>query len=240
MPCLLLRMAAPLQSWGTQSPFSIRDSGREPSKSGVLGLLAAALGRSRHESLEDLASLSMGVRVDKEGTPLRDFHTIGGGRSLGRDYGVYKANGDPRETAISTRWYLQDALFLVALHSENRIFLEKLEGAIRNPVYPLFLGRRSCPPTFPLLLGIFEIEIEKLLREYPLLDQRASDKTPYRRLVLECAAEEGTPRMDVPISFDPLNRKYRTRYVKNLFCSPPVQQREKSLCKGEEGCSFPG
>jgi len=221
-------MGAPLQSWGTQSPFSIRDSGREPSKSGVIGLLAAALGRGRNESLEDLASLSMGVRVDREGTPLRDFQTIGGGRFLDRDYGVYKASGDPGETAVSTRWYLQDALFLVALHSENRVFLEKLERAISNPVYPLFLGRRSCPPTFPLLLGIFEKEIEKLLREYPLLDQTTSDKNPYRRLVLECTAEEGTPRMDVPVSFDPLHRKYRTRYVKNLFCSPPVQQRQKS------------
>lgn len=240
MPCLLLRMGAPLQSWGTQSPFSIRDSGREPSKSGVLGLLAAALGRSRHEGLEDLASLSMGVRVDREGTPLRDFHTIGGGRSLGRDYGVYKASGDPGETAISTRWYLQDALFLVALQADDRSFLEKLKNAISRPVYPLFLGRRSCPPTFPLLLGISEKGIEQLLREYPLLDQTARDKQPHRRLVFECSAEEGTPRMDVPVSFDPLHRKYRTRYVKNLFCSPPLQQKEKSEGKEGEECSSPG
>ncbi len=240
MPCLLLRMGAPLQSWGTQSPFSIRDSGREPSKSGVLGLLAAALGRNRHESLEDLTSLSMGVRVDREGTPLRDFHTIGGGRSLGRDYGVYKASGDPGETAISTRWYLQDALFLVALQTDDRSFLEKLEKAISHPVYPLFLGRRSCPPTFPLLLGILEGKIEQLLLEYPLLDQTESDKQPHRRLVLECSPEEGTPRMDAPVSFDPLYRKYRTRYVKNLFCSPPLQQTEKSEGKEGEACFFPG
>lgn len=240
MPCLLLRMGAPLQSWGTQSPFSIRDSGREPSKSGVLGLLAAALGRIRHESLEDLASLSMGVRVDREGTPLRDFHTIGGGRSLGQGYGVYKANGDTGETAISTRWYLQDALFLVALQADDRISLEKLEKAIKSPIYPLFLGRRSCPPTFPLLLGILEGKIEQLLMEYPLLDQTASGQQPHRRLVLECPAQEGTPRMDVPVSFDPLHRKYRTRYVKNLFCSPPLQQTEKSEGKEGEKCFSPG
>ena len=240
MPCLLLRLGAPLQSWGTQSPFSIRDSGREPSKSGVLGLLAAALGRSRHDSLEDLASLSMGVRVDREGIPLRDFHTIGGGRLLGRDYGVYKASGGPGETAVSTRWYLQDALFLVALQADDRSFLEKLEKAISRPVYPLFLGRRSCPPTFPLLLGIFEGRIEQLLREYPLLDQAVSEKKPPRRLVLECPAEEGTHRMDVPVSFDPLHRKYQTRYVKNIFCSPSLQQRGKPEEKEEEACSSQG
>jgi len=182
----------------------------------------------------------MGVRVDREGIPLRDFHTIGGGQSLGRDYGVYKASGDPGETAISTRWYLQDALFLVALQTDDRNFLEKLEKAISRPVYPLFLGRRSCPPTFPLFLGISEKGIEQLLREYPLLDQRASDKQPQRRLVLECSADEGTPRMDVPVSFDPLHRKYRTRYVKNVFCSPPLQQTEKSEGKEGEACSFPG
>jgi CRISPR system Cascade subunit CasD len=190
--------------------------------------------------MDDLASLSMGVRVDREGTLLRDFHTIGGGQSLGRDYGVYKASGDPGDTAISTRWYLQDALFLVALQADDRSFLEKLEKAISHPVYPLFLGRRSCPPTFPLLLGVLGGEIEQLLREYPLLDQTASDKQPHRRLVLECSAEEGTPRMDVPVSFDPLHRKYRTRYVKNLFCSPPLQQTENTEGKEGEACSFPG
>ncbi|VAW35188.1 hypothetical protein MNBD_CHLOROFLEXI01-3203, partial [hydrothermal vent metagenome] len=66
MPTLLLRCVAPLQSWDTQSNFGVRTSGREPSKSGIVGLLCAALGRPRTEPVADLAALQMGVRVDRE------------------------------------------------------------------------------------------------------------------------------------------------------------------------------
>src|SRR5262245_44963159 len=104
MSVLLLRLAGPMQSWGTQSRFSVRDTGLEPSKSGVVGLLCAALGRKRHEPLDDLARLQMGVRADRPGRVARDYHTAGGerraGSVLGLDargkpvpYGVAKADG---------------------------------------------------------------------------------------------------------------------------------------------------
>lgn len=47
MATLLLRLAAPLQSWGSDSKFETRKTDREPTKSGVVGLLAAALGLRR-------------------------------------------------------------------------------------------------------------------------------------------------------------------------------------------------
>ncbi|MFQ5421285.1 MAG: type I-E CRISPR-associated protein Cas5/CasD, partial [Anaerolineae bacterium] len=72
MPTLLLRCVAPLQAWDTQSNFGVRTTGREPSKSGIIGLLCAALGRPRAEPVADLAALKMGVRVDQEGRILRD------------------------------------------------------------------------------------------------------------------------------------------------------------------------
>ncbi len=69
MSTLLLRLAAPLQSWGIDSKFDIRRTGREPSKSGVIGLICAALGikRDDDEMVSQLATLLFGVRVDKEG-----------------------------------------------------------------------------------------------------------------------------------------------------------------------------
>ena len=76
MSTLLLRFAAPLQAWGTDSKFDIRRTDREPSKSGVTGLLAAALGRRRDADLSDLCSLRFGVRTDREGRLIRDFHTV--------------------------------------------------------------------------------------------------------------------------------------------------------------------
>ena len=106
MPTLLLRLVGPMQSWGTTSRFDERDTQLEPSKSGVLGLICAALGRDRSEPVEDLAALRMGVRVYREGLLMRDYHTA---------TGVMTAAGkvDLRRTVVSPRYYLSDAAFLV-------------------------------------------------------------------------------------------------------------------------------
>ena len=81
MGTLLMRLAAPLQSWGAEAKFDWRKTNREPTKSGVIGLLAAALGRRRDDSLEDLNRLRFGVRVDQEGELLHDFHMVRGTKS---------------------------------------------------------------------------------------------------------------------------------------------------------------
>ena len=114
MATLLLRISAPLQSWGTLSHFSHRDTGREPSKSGIVGLLCAALGRPRHETIDDLRALKMGVRIDQPGTMLPDFHTAGIG-------GYYKVDGsiERKNVILCDRYYLSDAKFLVGLEGNE-------------------------------------------------------------------------------------------------------------------------
>ncbi len=77
---LLVRLAAPLQSWGVVSRFSQRDTHTRPTKSAIIGLCAAALGRDRTDPIDDLAELVYGVRADHPGTPVRDYHTVGAGR----------------------------------------------------------------------------------------------------------------------------------------------------------------
>ncbi|MGW9430065.1 type I-E CRISPR-associated protein Cas5/CasD [Streptomyces decoyicus] len=77
---LLVRLAAPLQSWGVVSRFSRRDTHSRPTKSGVIGLCAAALGHDRSEDLGELAAVRFGVRADHPGTPVRDYHIVGAGR----------------------------------------------------------------------------------------------------------------------------------------------------------------
>ena len=67
MSTLLLRLAGPLQSWGDSSRFTRRETRAEPTKSGVLGLLAAAQGRRRTDPILDLAALRFGVRIDQPG-----------------------------------------------------------------------------------------------------------------------------------------------------------------------------
>ena len=101
MATLLLRLAAPLQSWGSDSKFETRKTDREPTKSGVVGLLAAALGLRRDdtEGLARLNGLRFAVRADQEGSLLVDFHTA---KSRDTSYVTY-------------RHYLQDAVFLAGL-----------------------------------------------------------------------------------------------------------------------------
>ncbi len=178
MPTLLLRCVAPLQSWDTQSNFGVRTSGREPSKSGIVGLLCAALGRPRTESVADLAALQMGVRVDQEGTLLRDWHTAGKG-------GYFKASGkvERKNLITSTRYYLSDAIFLVGLQSENRPLLAQLHAALNNPYWMLFLGRKSCPPSMPVYLtdGLRDEPLQTALETYEWLGiKRRYENVPER------------------------------------------------------------
>ena len=139
MATLLLRLAAPLQAWGSDSKFETRKTDREPTKSGVVGLLAAALGLRRDdtEGLARLNGLRFAVRADQEGSLLVDFHTA---KSRDTSYVTY-------------RHYLQDAVFLAGLESGDEALLRELEAALRHPVYPLYLGRRSCPPHPAALSG---------------------------------------------------------------------------------------
>ena len=114
MAVLLLRLAAPLQAWGSNSKFIIRNTEREPTKSGVVGMLAAALGIQRNDDpkkLEPLTALRFGVRAEKEGRLLKDFHMV----------------HSPKTTDVTERHYLSDAVFLVALESEDTAFCRKLQ-----------------------------------------------------------------------------------------------------------------
>ncbi len=220
MPTLLLRCVAPLQAWDTQSNFGVRTTGREPSKSGIIGLLCAALGRPRTEPVADLASLKMGVRVDQEGRILRDWHTAGKG-------GYLKASGsiERKNLIVSTRYYLSDAIFLVGVQSESKDLLVQLHTALRDPHWMLFLGRKSCPPSMPVYLpdGLQEKLLRTALTRYQWLGriQKRYNAAPERvRLVLE--DEDGTQlQNDQPISFEKGKRKFAPRRIAVDFIEKP-------------------
>ncbi|WP_445548498.1 type I-E CRISPR-associated protein Cas5/CasD [Frankia sp. CiP1_Cm_nod1] len=154
---MVLRLAGPVQSWGGTSMFNRRETLAEPTKSGLVGLLAAAQGRRRTDPIEDLLELVFGVRTDQPGTLLRDYHTVSDYRGVPLPSASVSAKGTQKPTSpakythVTERFYLQDAVFVVAVAAPDPV-LVTLAEALRNPAFPLALGRRACPPTQPLLL----------------------------------------------------------------------------------------
>ena len=209
MPTLLLRLQGPMQSWGTTSRFDERDTQLEPSKSGVLGLICAALGRDRKEPLDDLVTLRMGVRVDREGTPMRDYQTA---------TGLLLATGkvDLNRTAVSPRFFLADAAFLVGLEGPAQGQLEGIQKALGSPVWPLALGRKSFVPGMPVLLkdGLRDQDLKSALDTYPrLAAPRRGQREDELRVMIEDPSE-GSMRMDQPLG--PFaERRFGPRFVKS-------------------------
>lgn len=227
MKTVLLRLEGPLQSWGTRSRFGRRDTENEPSKSGVLGLVAAALGMPRDDTktLAELAQSRLGVRVDREGTLLTDYHTVGSGKFRDLDYFVHGV-GD--HAVMTHRDYLQSASFLAALSFDDHSLAERVHSALAEPVWSLVLGRRSCSPSLPVYVpdGLVETGAEEALRAAKFPSHSApKDRAgePRRiRLVLECEANhsDAQPRQDQPLSFRRSDRHYARRFVRTTFIEP--------------------
>jgi CRISPR system Cascade subunit CasD len=213
MSVLLLRLAGPMQSWGTQSRFVHRDTGLEPSRSGVIGLLCAGLGWGRDHSLEDFLPLKMAIRVDHEGRLMRDYHTAQNVRRA-------DTSKPPQETVISERFFLADFDFLVGLEGQ-RPFLESLEDSLRAPKWPLFLGRKAFIPTPPLVHGVQDKALVKSMAEWPWHKRFPWDHPHRLRFVQEVNRSEGEPRPDVPLSFVSRDRRFTVRHVKTSFIDPP-------------------
>lgn len=204
MATLLLRLAGPLQSWGDSSRFNQRATRTEPTKSGVLGLLASATGRRRTDPIEDLLQLKFGVRTEQPGTMLRDFQTE-------IDWRTGKSK------ALTHRYYLADAVFLAGVEADEPV-VDSLHEALLHPKFPLFLGRRSCPPSDRLVVGIRQKGLVQTLRSEPWRASRRymakQPKTGVRLPIIrdvEPGEESQESVHDVPISFDPMHREFGWR-----------------------------
>ncbi|MTV26249.1 type I-E CRISPR-associated protein Cas5/CasD [Nitriliruptoraceae bacterium ZYF776] len=232
--CLVLRLAAPLQSWGTSSEFNRRTTGAAPSKSGIIGLLAAAEGRRRTEPIVDLVRLRFGVRVDQAGSLLRDYHTVSDYRGKPLPSATLAGSGKQRPTApnkftaVTNRYYLQDAVFVAVLEGDPTL-LRNLGDAVRRPGFPLALGRRSCVPTQPLLLlpdgdgPLWAGDADTVLADVAWQGK----PTPRSRATVELPVSVDDPEgedvvADVPRSFAPTERGFVTRRVRHGWVTVPT------------------
>ena len=201
---IMLRLEGALQSWGESSAWDNRGTENYPTKSGILGLLACAMGlpRDSEEILRLHQDVCLGIRADRQGTAVCDFHTVQG---MPR---VLNAAGKPRGNIVSYRWYLQDASFLVVMQVSDA-WRDRIKTALNNPQWCLYLGRKNCVPSRPVWDGIHgEYEtILDALRRYPAA-KRADEILSYET---ECAFPEGSSlsRSDVTVG----ERKFDCRKV---------------------------
>lgn len=227
---------APMQSWGLRSRFQSRDTAHEPTKSGIVGLLAAAIGIARddNDKIQRLAQTRMGVRVDREGLVERDYHTVSNVPDT-EVHAVPEEIGSHHHTVVSHRYYLADAVFLVALEHPDRDELLRWHAALHHPHWPLYLGRKAFVPSRELVapdpdspcLGITASTLGHTLNTHDWLENRPGARIRaantlrdgrehlLRTLVDTTPTDEAAePRRDVPVSFTSHDRRFATRSVR--------------------------
>lgn len=209
MKTILLKFAGPLQSWGTSSHFETRHTDFYPSKSAVIGMIAASLGyrRNEDEKIRKLNELDFAVRVDQQGNLLRDWHN---------------AKSDKRKDPYTTnRYYLEDAVFVVAISHQNYAFIQMIEDGLRSPYFQPFMGRRACPLPVDFIV---QVTNDSALDSLKQLDWQASAWYMKRqstddRISLEIytdsyltGKESYQLRQDKVLSFSQKKRKFGFRY----------------------------
>jgi CRISPR system Cascade subunit CasD len=247
MNTVFLRLEAPLQSWGLRAHWEERDSAAEPTKSGVIGLIGCALGLPRSSPhLRELSdSLRMGVRVDREGAMLIDYHTTGGGfyQDAGYDGSGGWTHTDPYiggvlsaklaaegrikikindgtklpETDVSYRHYLMDASFLAAVQGDPALVTE-IAAALQRPVFPVFLGRKACVPSLPVFAGTGEYaDLRSALLDWAEDSLRAVAERAADQLRLIVEALPGQGRRQYDLIGAPAQRRFLPRYVAESY-----------------------
>lgn len=205
MKTILLKFSGPMQSWGTSSHFETRTTDYYPSKSAVIGVIAASFGYSRDdEKIKELNALDFAVRIDQVGLLRKDFHTA---KQLKRD-----------APYVTNRYYLEDAIFIVAISSEDDKWIEEICAALKNPYFQQFMGRRSCPVQPDFIIDVVETGAIEALKN---LGWQASDwyKKRNRNYVADIYADkdllpEGgyTIRNDRVNSFSQKERQFGPRF----------------------------
>lgn len=227
-PYLLLWLESPLQSWGHDSKFGRRDSLDFPTKSGVLGLFCCALGAGgkQVELLARWADCDMQVQAyvpeNKKGEPLprqplmRDFHMVGSGydnKDPWQSLLIPKTSQGKKSVGggakITYRYYLQDMAFAVALQGPQEELI-KLEQALKNPVWDLYLGRKNCVPTEFIAQGIYENVEQAVNRAGQLADSKK--RCPVFKVLQGEHDGEVLTLNDVPLQFGE-HKLYRDRRV---------------------------
>lgn len=232
---ILLWFESPLQSWGYDSKFGRRESLEFPTKSGVLGLLLCAMGRTgeQTELLERFSRLRQTVISFKKKNSvkeprLHDFQMIGAGYNDNDgwyNFMIPKTSDGGKAvgggTKLTHRYYLQDAVFAVALEVPEDLCSE-CQSYLQNPVFPIYLGRKCCVPSELVFQGVFSTETEALDAAFKKSAQKDSELVEDFRVVDDIPKEDFEKNYDVytlndiPVQFGTV-KKYKERKVTKIY-----------------------
>jgi len=217
---LVFHLYGPMAAWGDIAVGEYRPSFAHPSKSAIIGLLAAALGirRDEEERQKSLAeACSYAVRVDAMGTLLRDYHTIqvpsSGTVRNPKTFHTRKAElaESDLNTILSSRDYRCDAVYTVAitLREDSTCSVKDLADALRKPAFTLYLGRKSCPLAFPLSPLVISAEsVKEAMSKAPVPEELHALLQEQSSLVYWEGEQGGYEREQVITRRDaPLSRK---------------------------------
>lgn len=211
MKTLLLKLSGPMQSWGTDSKFESRYTDYYPSKSAIVGMIAASFGYRRDdERIIDLNEIDFAVRVDQNPNLIRDYQIAS----------KYKKNGQFERHYVTNRYYLEDGIFIIALLGEDQR-IEEVHQALKNPYFQIYMGRRSCPPPADFILGLVGKEpVEALLDlEWQASEYFKKNNLNYKaRIYADSHLVSGKEiiRNDRVVSFSQKSRKYKERFESQI------------------------
>ena len=249
-------LTGPLQSWGGPAPGVYeRPTDAMPSLSALVGIIANALGRRRHDPIDDLADgATLTVRADRPGMLLNDYHTVG---TAGRYALAAETGRQLKNPVVTNRRYLSDAAFLAVYEPPNGgISADDVFSALLKPARPLYLGRRSCVPAERIPVCVTAESPEAVLRRAKLLRNTedrltiasvstdmdyfraaGSNESVISEETIEVPMEASAPadispldasiRQDMPKTFDPRRLHHSDRYVIKKSLELPV-----SACAG--------
>lgn len=202
---LVLRLEGVLQSWGENAKWDFRDSSTMPTKSGIVGLLGCAMGEERgSQVLVELAqSITVAIRADRPGAKFVDFQTVQGKPLRTADGGKRSNN-----TILSPHAYLQDASFTVFIDTSPE-WQQRIVSALENPRWCMYLGRKNCVPSRPILADRMEAaDLMEALKEYPAAERAGKTMT------YECEHPDSTAAsIQRPDDLIGTNRQFQLRRV---------------------------
>ncbi|MGD0816215.1 MAG: type I-E CRISPR-associated protein Cas5/CasD [Verrucomicrobiota bacterium] len=222
---LALLLDGPMQSWGHSSRFDRRTTALHPTRSGIIGILAAALGINKYgpDEGEKLARFAP-LRITTVSLPRRDHR--GNERFFRRmeDYhtvtGIRRASGtvDADATVQTYRHYLLDARFGVLIEGPVTL-LEEIAAALRNPRWGVWLGRKCCPPASPLLIALVSTR-EEAWRMMLVRSDHAGDESleQFDHVIEVAPSESGADSIeDAPVGFGkPIGERHAPRWIRRV------------------------